>query len=83
VAVTQPQPQPVVTVKVKTYNNQRACERDANKLARDGWALQQVTVVPGHALWGHTVLKWITIVGILSGPSRSNDTITALYTRST
>ena len=73
----------VPQVTVKEYKNRKAFERDANKLAQRGFTVSQVAVVPGHVLLGHTLLKWCTGIGILTGTTRTPDQYTVTYTRST
>lgn len=68
-------------VKVKEYRSRREFEGDARKMGRSGWIVQAVAVVPGHTLVGHTLLKWITGVGVLTGPVRTADITTVTYTK--
>ena len=64
----------------REYKDRRAFERDAEKLFKKGYTPTQVNTIPGTVLWGHSILKWATVAGILFGPSRKADKITVTYT---
>lgn len=67
----------------RTYASKKAFERDANKLWKQGYAVTSVTTRPGSVLVGHTVAKWVTLFGVLMGPTRKPDVYDATYTLTT
>ena len=63
----------------KTYKSQGEFERDAAKLFKKGYIVQSSNTQQGEVLFGHTVLKWVTLFGVLTGPVRNKPRISATY----
>jgi hypothetical protein len=69
-------------VLVKTYKDAKAYERDANKLAAQGWVPQGQTSSRGKANVGRTVGKAVVFLPwALLRPSRKGDPITVTWVR--
>lgn len=68
---------------VATYDDRAAFELEANKAARDGWAISSVTSSAGHVNMGRTAAKVILTggVGMFLGASRTKGRITVVYVR--
>lgn len=73
-------PVPVET-KVKTYHSASSYAKDARNMSHHRWRVVAVITNAGHVNWFLTFIKWVTVIGILMGPSRSRDTITVTYER--
>lgn len=68
-------------IKVKVYRSNRDYEKDANALFKRGYVPVNVTMEPGTVLVGHTLVKWVTLFGALTGPTRTKPKITVTYRR--
>lgn len=76
---SMPSPQ----VKVKTYKNAKAYERDAARMSRDGWVPQGQSGSRGKVNMGRTVGKALVFLPwALMRPSRKGEPITVTWVRS-
>ena len=70
-------------IKVKRYNNHKDYQKDANKMARDGWMPEQQISDRGKVSLGGTAAKTLMTggLGLITGMSHKSDKITVTWVK--